>query len=205
MIRLHYLNQGKIMNNKDVVDIVVLIDKSMSMHGMEEETIGAFNGFLKEQLEVEGEAVLTLILFDHEAVAPYFRVPLNLIEDLTLETYQVRGSTAMYDAIGSAIEVMNLASQSNEVIFLIQSDGQENCSKRYGGDALSRTIAEKEKLGWDFQFIGTGIDAIKEGSKFGMRSGGCASVLKSAEGFDAYGATMTLNTTSYRTKSTGAK
>ena len=48
----------------NIVDIVVLIDRSGSMANMEAETIGAFNAFLEDQKAVEGEAVLTLVLFD---------------------------------------------------------------------------------------------------------------------------------------------
>ena len=193
------------MNNREVVDIVVLIDKSFSMGGMIDETIGAFNGFLKEQREIEGEALLTLILFDHECEAPYFQVPLDFVEDLTRETYQVRGNTAMYDAIGLAIDVMELANKSEKVIFLIQSDGQENSSTLYSGDLLARRIKAQEKLGWDFKFIGTGIDAIKEGSKFGLRTNSCTTFDMSGEGIHDGFASMDVSATAYRTKSVGSK
>ncbi len=186
------------MGNKEVVDIVVLIDKSASMGGMEEETIGAFNAFLKEQKQVEGEALLTLVLFDHEKECIHFREPLDNIENLTPNIYHVRGNTSLYDCIGSVIETMEFATKSNHVIFLIQSDGQENTSRLYSSSHVTRLIKNAEKSGWEFQFIGTGIDAIVEGNKFGLRSNSCLSVAKNDIGFQEYGTTINCCTTDYR-------
>ncbi|MCP4392711.1 MAG: VWA domain-containing protein [Alphaproteobacteria bacterium] len=188
------------MSNKDVVDIVVLIDKSASMGGMEEETIGAFNAFLKEQKQVDGNALLTLVLFDHEKECLHFREHLENIENLTTNTYSVRGNTSLYDCIGSVIETMLFSTKSNNVIFLIQSDGQENTSKLYSSSHVTRLIKDCEKLGWEFQFIGTGIDAIAEGSKFGMKATACLSVAKSDIGFQEYSTTIDCCTKAYRAK-----
>ncbi|MCP3921282.1 MAG: VWA domain-containing protein [Desulfobacterales bacterium] len=185
------------MSNKEVLDVVVLIDKSASMGGMEEETIGAFNSFLQEQRNLEIEAYLTLILFDHEKECIYFREPLDRAEELTSNIYKVRGNTAMYDCMGLAIEAIALANKSDNVLFLIQSDGQENSSRMYSGSNIKQLISDSEKAGWQFNFIGTGIDAFEEGSKFGLRANSCLSVAKSARGFETYGATMDCCTKAY--------
>ncbi len=187
------------MDNK-LVDLVVLMDRSASMSGFEDETIGAFNAFLREQKEVEGDAVLTLVLFDHEQEVIHYRTPIQEVEEISRSTYYTRGNTAMYDCFGGVISALEYANTSDKVLFLIQSDGEENCSIQYSGSLLKSKIAEKEKIGWDFQFIGTGIDAIREGSKFGMSSGKCMSLGKNARGFEAMGATISSVSTGYRTK-----
>ncbi len=187
------------MDNK-LVDLVVLIDRSASMSGFEDETIGAFNAFLEEQKKVEGEAVLTLVLFDHEQEVIHYRIPIQEVKEITRHTYYTRGNTAMYDCFGGVISALEYANTSDKVLFLIQSDGQENCSIQYSGSHLRKKIAEKEKQGWDFQFIGTGIDAIKEGDKFGLSSAKCMSLGKNARGFEAMGATISSVSTGYRTE-----
>lgn len=41
---------------KGLTEIVFVLDKSGSMSGLEKDTIGGYNSFLKRQKEVEGEA-----------------------------------------------------------------------------------------------------------------------------------------------------
>lgn len=184
----------------EVVDIVVLIDRSASMSGMEDETVGAFNSFLAEQKEVKGEAVLTLVLFDHREEIIHFQTPLNQVEPLTRSVYTIGGNTSMYDCLGNVMSAMKYANKSGKAIFLIQSDGQENTSQLYNGSRIKQMIAAGEEAGWDFQFIGTGIDAIVEGSKFGLQASKCASVSKDFGGFADYGRTISSTSTSYRSK-----
>ena len=184
----------------DIVDIVVLIDRSASMSGMEDETVGAFNSFLADQKKVEGEAVLTLVLFDHQEEIIHFQTPLNQIEPLTRSVYTIGGNTSMYDCLGNVMSAMKYANKSGKVIFLIQSDGQENTSQLYNGSRIKKMISEGEEAGWDFEFIGTGIDAITEGAKFGLAAGKCMSVGKTTRGFETYGSTISTTSTTYRGK-----
>lgn len=183
-----------------VVDIVVLIDRSGSMADMEAETIGAFNAFLKDQKAVEGEAVLTLVLFDNSEEVICYRKPLRDVKPLTSEIYYTRGSTSLYDCMGGLMCAISYANQSDKAIFLIQSDGMENTSVNYSGSQIRKMIAEKEELGWDFQFIGTGIDAIQEGAKFGLQASKCMSIDKTTRGFELYGSTISSTSTTYRSK-----
>ena len=47
-------------------EIVFILDRSGSMSGLEEDTIGGYNSMLKKQQKEEGEAIVTTVLFDHE-------------------------------------------------------------------------------------------------------------------------------------------
>ena len=38
---------GNNMKGKEIMDVVFLLDRSGSMHGMENDTIGGYNGYLK--------------------------------------------------------------------------------------------------------------------------------------------------------------
>lgn len=181
-------------------DIVVLIDRSGSMTGMEEETIGAFNAFIEEQKKLKDKAFLTLILFDNQYETVYYRADLVNVGRLNSEKYTTRGSTSMYDAIGRTINDITNANKSDKVIFLIQSDGQENTSVEFTGKQIKKLINAKEKRGWDFQFVGTGIDAFEEGAKFGMKQDKTVSLSKTAEGMRSYSNVIGAASTAYRTK-----
>ena len=51
---------------KNLTELVFILDRSGSMGGLEQDTIGGFNAMLIRQKEQEGEANVTTILFDHE-------------------------------------------------------------------------------------------------------------------------------------------
>lgn len=190
-------------NKEDqLVDIVVLVDRSGSMFGMEDETIGALNAFIKEQKKLPGEARLTTVFFDNQYDIIHNLVDLQDVDPITRDEYFCRGATSMYDAIGRAICSIQVHNKSNKVVFLIQSDGQENTSVEYTATQIKTLIKAKEDQGWDFTFIGTGVDAMVEGSKYGMDMNKCFTLDKTAAGMRNYGTTMSVSSTEYRSKST---
>ena len=50
---------------KGLTELVFILDRSGSMSGLENDTIGGFNGMIKKQRDEEGEANVTTVLFDH--------------------------------------------------------------------------------------------------------------------------------------------
>ena len=57
---------------KNLTELVFTLDRSGSMGGLEQDTIGGFNAMLTRQKEQEGEANVTTILFDHEVQLLHF-------------------------------------------------------------------------------------------------------------------------------------
>lgn len=150
-----------------MVDIVCILDRSGSMRGLANEVIGSFNEFLKEQKKMEGEARLTLVLFDDHYDVVYDKVELNSVPDLTSDLYFARGMTALHDAIGKTITSMK---EVTKAIVLIQTDGEENSSHEYKKDAIKKLVEEKTIAGWEFHFIGANIDAMAEGTSYGIHN-----------------------------------
>ena len=91
---------------KNLTELVFILDRSGSMGGLEQDTIGGFNAMLTRQKEQEGEANVTTILFDHEVQLLHDRFPLHAVAPLTEKDYYVRGGTALLDAIGYGVEKM---------------------------------------------------------------------------------------------------
>lgn len=49
--------------NNNLTEIIFLLDRSGSMAGLESDTVGGFNAFVKKQSELAGETILTTVLF----------------------------------------------------------------------------------------------------------------------------------------------
>ena len=161
---------------KNLTELVFILDRSGSMGGLEQDTIGGFNAMLTRQKEQEGEANVTTILFDHEVQLLHDRFPLHAVAPLTEKDYYVRGCTALLDAIGYGVEKMvNIQrhlpedERAEKVIFVITTDGLENASKRFSYEKIRRMIErEKERYGWEFLFLGANMDAVQEAARFGI-------------------------------------
>ena len=161
---------------KNLTEIVFILDRSGSMAGLEDDTIGGFNAMIEKQKGEPGEAVISTVLFDHESVVIHDRVDVKRIKPMTRKEYYVRGCTALLDAVGGAIHhIGNVHKYAREkdrpekTLFVITTDGMENASRKYSYEKLRAMIdRQKEKYGWEFLFLGANIDAAKEAARFGI-------------------------------------
>jgi uncharacterized protein YegL len=164
------------MNNK-LTEIIFLLDRSGSMAGLESDTVGGFNAFVKKQCELEGETILTTVLFDDEYEILWNGVDARHAK-LTEDEYFVRGTTALLDAVGKSIlDVGYRLSKTSEerrpskVIFVITTDGMENASSEFTNDKVKQLIRhQQEKYSWEFIFMGANIDAAKEADSLGIHA-----------------------------------
>ena len=163
---------------KGLTEIVFILDKSGSMSGLESDTIGGYNSFLERQKKVEGEALVSTVLFSDYNKVIHDRVELSKVEPLNDKQYTTDGCTALLDAIGGAIHhIGNVHKYARDedrpekTIFVITTDGQENSSREYSYEKIKKMIEkQQEKYGWEFIFLGANIDAIGEAGKLGIAS-----------------------------------
>ena len=161
---------------KNFTEIVFILDRSGSMAGLEDDTIGGFNALIEKQKREPGEAVVSTVLFDNESTVIHDRVDIRNIAPMTHREYYVRGCTALLDAVGGAIHhIGNVHKYAREedrpekTLFVITTDGMENASRQYSYDRLKGMIQrQKEKYGWEFLFLGANIDAAREAARFGI-------------------------------------
>jgi len=92
--------------NKNLTEIAFILDRSGSMASVTEAAITGFNEFLRNQQKTEGQARLTLVLFDNEYLVPLDGVPVQEAVALDTTTYVPRASTALLDAIGTTIDLL---------------------------------------------------------------------------------------------------
>ncbi|MDN7240882.1 VWA domain-containing protein [Planococcus sp. N028] len=157
-------------------ELVFILDKSGSMAGLETDTIGGFNALLKKQKGEEGNATVTTVLFNHQSELLHDRIPINSVSPITEREYEVGGTTALLDAIGSTIQKIGNAQKrtreedrADQVMFVITTDGMENASCEFDYRKIKEMIArQKEEYCWEFIFLGANIDAVKTASEFGI-------------------------------------
>ncbi len=160
----------------NITEIVFILDRSGSMSGLERDTIGGFNAMIEQQKNVEGEALISTVLFDTVSEVLHDRVPVKDIRPLTERDYTVRGCTALLDAIGGAIHHMRTIHKyaraedvPEHTMFIITTDGIENASRRYSREKVKRMIErQKATYGWEFLFLGANMDAIETAGQVGI-------------------------------------
>ena len=163
--------------NKNLTEIVYILDRSGSMGGLEQDTIGGFNSMMEKQKKTGGEALVSTVLFDNVCEVLHDRVPLDKVGKMTEDQYYVRGCTALLDAVGGAIHhIGNVHKYAREedrpakTIFVITTDGMENASRKYSYEKIQKMVKkQQEKHGWEFIFIGANIDAYAEAQRIGVR------------------------------------
>ncbi len=163
--------------NEKLTHIEVVVDRSGSMAAIADDVIGGYNGFVAAQKGGVGEATLSYSQFDTEFETIYDAVPIDAVPPLTDATFQPRGMTALFDAVGDRIlkcgdrlAAMPEADRPGKVLFLIITDGLENSSCEFTRERIREMIETQEKLfSWTFAFIGANQDAFAEGGRIGVR------------------------------------
>ena len=173
-----------------ITEMVFIIDKSGSMAGMEEDTVGGFNAMIEKQKKLDGKCYVSTVLFSNRSSVLHDRIDIQKIEALTEREYCVGGGTALLDAIGGAIHhIGNVHKYArNEdvpehTIFVITTDGMENASCEYDSERVKQMIRrQEERYGWEFLFVAANIDAVETARNIGIRRERAANYKQTREG-----------------------
>lgn len=176
-----------------ITELVFIIDRSGSMTGFEDDTIGGFNSIINKQKEIEGKVYVSTVLFDDESEVIHDRVDIDKISPMTRNDYETRGCTALLDAIGGAIHhIGNVHKYARpedvpeHTIFVINTDGHENASRRYNAKEIKAKIKRQtERYGWEFIFLAANIDAFAAADNIGIRHDRAANFEQSTDGYEA--------------------
>ena len=170
--------------NENEMDVVFILDRSGSMHGSEDDTIGGFNSYIKKNKK--NNYRITTVLFDNLYELLYDGVNIKDVKNLTREEYYTRGSTALLDAIGRTINYMD-DKKSKKALFIITTDGYENSSREYTKNNIKKLIQSHKN--YEFMYIGADIDSYNEGDSLGIRKENISNYVKNKKGigmlFDA--------------------
>ncbi len=175
--------------NKNLTEIIFILDRSGSMAGLESDTIGGFNGLIRKQKQAEGEAFVTTVLFNHNTEILHNRLPVADIPDMTDKDYAVRGCTALLDAVGESVARTDLIQKHvreedrpAKTMVVITTDGLENASSRYTYADVKALIEAQKVEGWEFVFLGANIDAAEEAQRIGIAPSRAVNFVSDEEG-----------------------
>ncbi len=193
---------------RDYTHIHVILDRSGSMESIRDDTIGGFNGLVRDQQNEPGTATLTLVQFDSQdpfEIVHRF-IPIQNVPELNRKTYVPRGSTPLLDALGRgindlerAIENMGEADRPSKVLVVAITDGQENSSREFRKDQIVKMIEERSvKDHWQFGFLSADLDAIGDAISYGIRPEAALLFQKTPHGTAAAYSALSVSISDYR-------
>lgn len=167
--------------------ICLILDRSGSMAGRENDVIGGVNTFLDEQKKLPDPASIAFVRFD-DAATERFRAmgPLSEALPLTKADYQPRGGTPLLDAVGTTIAKLDedwKTEQPERCILMIVTDGEENSSREYTRAKVKEMIESRQASGkWAVVYLGANVDAFHEAGSMGIAMANSAGYTNTARG-----------------------
>lgn len=194
------------------VEIVLVVDESGSMQSRKPATVSAINEYLDSQRKNPLPAWLTMAFFNAQKGVQILHsgVDLKQVPNLVDADYKPDMNTPLYDAIGKVVRDVEKRRESVKnderpgVLFVVVTDGEENSSREFKKDDVTSLIAEKEKDGWTFVYIGAQRDAWADGMKLGVAGGNtrgyvAATLADDLSAFQGTFETLSHSTVGYRT------
>ena len=189
----------------NITELVLILDRSGSMTGLESDTIGGFNSMIEKQKKLDGKCYVSTVLFDNGSEVLHDRIDLADVPKMTDKEYFPRGCTALLDAVGGAIHhIGNIHKYAREedvpehTLFCITTDGMENASRKYDLKKVRKMIEAKKEIGWEFIFIGANIDAVSAAADIGISEDRAVNYTASACGTASVYDAMSAVTSSVR-------
>ncbi|TSA51085.1 MAG: VWA domain-containing protein, partial [Sphingobacteriales bacterium] len=146
---------------------LIILDESGSMQSIKSTIIQGFNEIVQTVKGIQSRfpeqehfiSMLTFNSFGQKLL--HFMEPVNKLEQIDEKKYSPNASTPLYDAMGFGFTKLRKALDNQtdcNVLVTILTDGQENDSKEYTGEAIKKLIEELKLNRWTFTYIGADHD-----------------------------------------------
>ena len=151
-----------------------LLDETGSMQEIKRDTMGGFNEYVETLKKDGGDIAFSLMSFNsNETKSRYVAEPIETVAPLTDDNYRPGAMTPLIDASVKIIKATEDAARKRgdepSVLVVIQTDGYENASVEYTSADLTALIKEKTAAGWQFVFLGAGLDAFDAAHDAGIQ------------------------------------
>ena len=185
------MTQSQDKSQGDRTHICMILDRTGSMESIKQDTIGGFNSYIAAQKSLPTPATFTLVQFDSQDPFEVIHkfTDIQMVADLTGQTYVPRASTPLYDAVGRGINDLKTglgalpeALRPKKIVMVIVTDGQENASREFTGAQVRKMIADAKEAGWQFVFLSADESAISDSSSLNIDASNAAFFKKSSAG-----------------------
>lgn len=188
----------------------ILLDRTGSMSSMKDEVITGFNSFIKQQKELPGDMLVTVVQFDSEE--PYeVLYDKRIIEDipeLDERTYVPRSFTplleSLHKGLTNMIQYMKSSGENRAelCIFVLITDGQENSSKKeFTKQKVRELVKEFEDLGGRMIYLSSDLNGIQDAIQdYGITRSSVTSYVPSNEGVKEMYSVLTKHVSELRTQ-----
>lgn len=185
------MTQSQDKSQGDRTHICMILDRTGSMESIKQDTIGGFNSYIAAQKSLPTPATFTLVQFDSQDPFEVIHkfTDIQMVGDLTAQTYMPRASTPLYDAVGRGINDLKAglgglpeALRPKKIVVVIVTDGQENASREFTGAQVRKMIADAKEAGWQFVFLSADESAISDSSSLNIDASNAAFFRKNKMG-----------------------
>jgi hypothetical protein len=150
-----------------------LLDETGSMESIKDDTVGGFNAYVEKLQKEGGEILFSLVSFNSSRTRKrYVAEPIGEVRPLIAGDYEPQAMTPLIDAsvkiIKATAEAVSKRTDDPAVVIVLQTDGAENVSVEYAAADLAALVKEKEQAGWQFVFLGAGLDAFAAAREAGL-------------------------------------
>lgn len=160
--------------NKDLTELIFVVDRSGSMFGRHVEAQGGVNGLIEQQQKGDGQCNVTLVEFDDKIDFVCENQPADNVREYELHP---RGSTSLLDAIGTTITKVKerhrntfKGDKPGVIMMTIVTDGGENTSKEYNKEKIEKLIKEQEAEGWNIEYLSCDLSAVNDAAQYGFNT-----------------------------------
>lgn len=187
--------------------VLIVTDMSGSMMHLAKDVRGGFNGYI-EDLKADKNAdkfQVSVTVFDTAYESLCSDAKLADVPVMDSSNYMPRGMTALLDAVGRTITGMGPVDKDDRVLLVIQTDGQENSSKEFTYESVSKLIAQCEKTGqWKMIYLGSDAAAWDQATRMGMQANSVVGTQATSKGTQSAYRGVTHASVAYAAASPGA-
>ena len=150
--------------------VYFLIDRSGSMQGRWDETLGAVNGYVSSLSEGGDIAGMRVSVAFFDGNEPFALVrddkALKKWKPLTDADATPRGMTPLFDAIGQ-LSALVAEDAPEKATVVVVTDGNENSSTEMNAKTAKAAFDRMRKQGFDVVFLGADFDAFDQAASVG--------------------------------------
>lgn len=147
---------------------LIILDESGSMESIKQQAITGVNETIQtirnaQKQHEEQEHYVSLVSFNSSSVKNIYDCKqANQVEELTDKLYIPGCCTPLYDAMGLSLNKLRKSiTEEDKVLVTIITDGYENASQEYSGEAIKALVDSLRSKGWVFTYIGANQDVEK--------------------------------------------